>query len=938
MDRYGVRVRIAPWRRGAVVLALLGGAGLPGEATAQDPQERNERQDLEPGAGTVGAPSTEAGRILATIRAAPLEGIVDLDGVLDEDAWALAPVATGFVAQQPTEGVPPGAPTEVRVVFDQEALYVGARLFESDPSDIRDQLVRRDQEGQFDYFAVHLDSNLDRRTGFVFQVSARGAQSDRLLFDDTREDRSWDAVWESSIYRDNRGWSLEMRIPFSQLRIEASEEAQTWGINFVRRRVVSNEVLHFSLVSRLQQGLVSQFGRVTGLRITERPGSVEVVPYLNSTTRSAPSDPGDPFFDGRETSFNVGGELTWNLGGNFNLNATFNPDFGQVESDPAVINLTAFETRFEERRPFFIEDRQVFDFPLSGGNQLFFSRRIGPVPTGSAGSGADFSDIPVSTTILGAAKLTGRTAGGLSVGVLGALTEEEEGRAYELEGATLSNLVVEPRNAWAVVGVEQDYNQGDSQVGARFLGLNRELKQGGAYGALPRSAYGAGVNFAHRWGEREWALIGFFAATHVRGDTAAIARVQNDPTHYFGRPDAKWVEFDPTSTHLSGVEWRLRFERQRGEHWTGATWFGEVSPGLAVNDVGFTRDPESLNFGGQINYREIQPGDLLRSYGLSLYTTRDWSHDALDAPWSARSWRHAQHQARFRFNVDLELLNFWRLRPYVGYFPAQRSITQTRGGPVMELPTYWESRLSLSTDLRNPVNFQPTLTYNRYTNGSGHLWRAEVRTEIRPRSNWEIQLSPSFTHQRDNTQYAGNSVAVPFEPTFGRRYLFADVDRRELAMEIRMEMAFSPNLTLQLFAQPFISSGRFLSYKQLMQPGTFQFDRFEEGTLVETPVVAACQGGRSCEGEDHLRYVDFDGDGPADHSFRDQDFNFRSLIINTVLRWEFRGGSRLFLVWQRFQDERASVGDFSPSRDLTALFGAPTENVFSVKVNYWMGR
>ncbi len=441
----------------------------------------------------------------------------------------------------------------------------------------------------------------------------------------------------------------------------------------------------------------------------------------------------------------------------------------------------------------------------------------------------------------------------------------------------------------------------------------------------------------HRWGDREWALIGFFAASHVRGDTAAIARVQNDPTHYFSRPDSKWVEFDPTSTHLTGVEWRLRFERQRGQHWTGAAWVGEVSPEVAVNDVGFTRDPESLNLGGQINYREIQPGTVLRSYGLSLYTTRDWSHDALNDPWSTRSWRRAQYQARFRFNVDLEFLNFWRLRPYVGYFPASRSVTQTRGGPVMKVPTYWESRLSLSTDLRNPVSFQPTVSYNNYTNGSGHLWSAEIRTAVRPRSNWEIQITPSFTHQRDNTQYATSSAAVPFELTFGRRYIFADVDRRELAMEARMELAFSPNLTLQLFAQPLIASGEFLSYKQLVQARAFEFDRFEEGTLVETPAGVTCQGGRSCENEAHIRYVDFDGDGSADHSFRDQDFSVRSLIINAVLRWEFRGGSRLFLVWQRFQDERVAVGNFSFDRDLRALFGAPTENVLSVKVDYWIG-
>lgn len=931
-----LKTLLRSWTVSCLITAVV--VFLPVRASGQVPVEPGGSQNAEEDR----VPAEEPDRspqeaLLPTVLATALEGTVELDGILGEEAWARATAATSFVAQQPTEGASAGEPTEVYVLFDEEALYIGARLFESDPSDIRGQLVRRDQEGQFDYFEVLLDSNLDRRTGFVFQVSARGGQSDILLFDDTSEDRTWDAVWESEVFRDDQGWSVEMRIPLSQLRYEPSAQPQTWGVNFTRRRVVSNELLQFALVSRLQQGLVSQSGRITGLVITEPPGGVELVPYLNSKTRSAPSDPGDPFFSGRESNVNVGGELTWSLGGNFNLNATFNPDFGQVESDPAVINLTAFETRFQERRPFFVEDRQLFDLPLSGGNQLFFSRRIGPRPAGDAGSGADFSEIPSSTTILGAAKLTGRTARGLSVGVLGAVTDREEGKAFDLEGGTMSRFPVEPRSQWGVIGLQQDYNEGDSQVGALFVALNRELEEGATYGSLPSSAFGVGVDVVHRWGDREWALLGFFGASHVRGDTAAIGRIQRDPTHYFDRPDSRWVSLDPSATHLTGAEWRLRLERQRGEHWTGAAWFGEVSPEMTVNDVGFTRDSESLNLGGQINYQEIQPGDLFRSYQLSLYTTRDWSHDALEDPWSARSWSDAQVQARFRFNVELEFLNFWRLSPYVGYFPAQQSRLQTRGGPVMEVPTYWESRLALSTDQRSSVNFRPTLTYQIFQDGGGHLWRAEMRTAFRPRSNWEIQLSPSFTHQRDNTQYAASTAAVPFEPTFGRRYLFADVDRRQLAIEARMDLAFSPNLTLQLFVQPFVASGDFLTYKQLSEPGSFRFDRFEEGTVVETPEGVVCQGGRTCEGESHLRYLDFEGDGATDYSFQDKDFNFRSLIVNAVLRWEFTRGSRLFVVWQRFQDERDPVGNFSLGRDLDALRAAPTENVFSVKVDYWLG-
>jgi len=506
-----------------------------------------------------------------------------------------------------------------------------------------------------------------------------------------------------------------------------------------------------------------------------------VVPYVSTTTRSASADPANPFFDGRETNYSVGGELTWNLGGNFNLNATFNPDFGQVESDPAVINLTAYETFFPERRPFFVEDQQLFDFPLSGGNRLFFSRRIGLNPTGGAPPGAEFSDIPRNTTILGAAKLTGRTSSGLSIGVLGALTQEEEGRAYFPDGNRTEEFLVEPQNRWAVVGLEQDYNDGDSQVGALLVGLDRDLTEGAAYGHLPSSAYGAGVNFVHRWSDREWALQGFFGSSHVRGDTAAILDIQRNPNHYFQRPDARWVDLDPGSTHLTGAEWRLRLERQRGEHWTGGVWLGEVSPEMAVNETGFSRDPESLNVGGQISYREIEPGDLFRSYQIGLFSTRDWSHDLLDDPLALRHWDRSRIQGRLRLNANLEFLNFWRLGPSIGYYPAGYSRTQTRGGPVMKVPGYWEAQLSLSTDRRDRVNLSPRLSYQGYREGAGHVFDASLDVEIRPRSNWEIRLGPSFAQRQDNTQYATRSDALFYVPTYGDRYIFAASSRTWIA-------------------------------------------------------------------------------------------------------------------------------------------------------------
>lgn len=904
--------------------ALLGVGSLAGQTSAPDTT-------------SAGSTSPTASGERSAVGATRLESSITLDGILDEADWARADVATGFVAQQPTEGAAPSEPTEVRVLFDDEALYIGARMLESEVENIRSQLVRRDQDGQYDYFAVLVDSNLDRRTGFYFQVSPHGVQSDRFLYDDTQQDASWDAVWDAEVAVDDRGWSAEIRIPFSQLRYEPSSQPRTWGINFFRRRVVSNEVLHFQLVSRLQQGLVSQFGELTGMQVTQPPGSLEFVPYLNTTTRSAPAETGNPFFDGRASSASAGGDLRWSLGGNFSLNATFNPDFGQVESDPAVINLTAFETFFPERRQFFVENRQLFDFGLSGGTRLFFSRRIGLSPRGRAPGDADFSDIPVSTRILGAGKLTGRTAGGWSLGLLTAVTREEKGRAYWMGEDRFEVFSVEPRTYWGVAGLQRDYNDGDSQIGALLVGMNRDLDDGASYGALPSTAFGAGVNFVHRWGNREWFVDGFFGATHVRGTDAAILRIQMDPTHYFQRPDARWTKLDPEARSLSGVEWRVRAGRQRGDHWTGEVWLGEVHPSVALNDFGFSRDPESINLGARISYQDITPGDLFRSYQMSLFTTGDWSHDLLDDLRSTSHWDESRIQARLRVSGNLQLLNFWRINPSAGYFPAEYSRTATRGGPVMKIPGYYESQISFTTDERRVVSLRPSVNYNRYREGAGYRWGTSLQMQIRPQPNLEFELGPSFQRRRDNAQYASRTEALPYEPTFGPRYLFADVDRRELSMEMRMDMAFTRNLTLQMFAQPLVASADYVGYKQLSEPSTFEFERFSEGTFVQTEQGVRCEGGRTCEAPDHTRYLDLDGNGFSDVSFRDLDFNIRSLILNSVLRWEFRSGSTLYLVWQRFQDHRVPQGDFSLRRDLDELLSAPIENVLSLKVTYWVG-
>ncbi len=874
-----------------------------------------------------------------SIEAVQREGPIQLDGLPDEPAWKLAIPATRFVQGEPVENAPAEHTTEVRVLYDARALYVGAIMRDPEAARIGDQLVRRDERGQYDYFEVSLDPNRDRRTGYRFRVSAAGVQRDVYLYDDVREDEAWDAVWQSAVHRDSTGWSVEIRLPLSQLRYNAADTVQSWGVNFSRRRLASNELTYLALESRVRHGKVSVFAQLDGLWLPGGARRIEVRPYALARARTAPSEPADPFFDGSELGQQVGLDLRYGLGAGYTLDATINPDFGQVEVDPAVINLTAFETFFPEKRPFFVEDAQIFDFNLSGRqNQLYYSRRIGREPQGSAPDDADFDDIPRETTIIAAAKLTGRTAGGLSIGALAALTGRETGLAYDSVARITDEFTVEPSSQYGVLRAQQDLRGGATQVGAILTAAHRELPADGSFDFLTSSAYSLGVDFEHNWGganSRNWALSGYFAGSLIEGSTEALLEVQEASNHYFQRPDATRFSVDSTATSLSGVNWRLQLERRTTKHWTGAIWLGEITPGFEVNDLGFMTSSERLDAGARISYQEITPGSFLRSYRVNLFTSHNWRHEALDDVFSAGSWGRAHKSGSFSLNTDWEFLNYWRLELDARYRPETLSDSDTRGGPLMIDPASNSYELSLRTDRRARVFLEPRLEYlDRHSDG--HQWDTEVEIVVRPTPSLEFQVKPQYSTELHPAQYVTQTDDLGFQPTLGRRYLFSDLRRRQFSVETRLNAAFNPRLSLQLYAQPLISSGRYLTYKQLARAESFDFDVFEEGAAAVSDGGITCVGGRTCrDGDD--RFVDFDGDGTIDFDFPDQDFNIHSLRLNAVLRWEFRPGSTLFLVWQQNRRDRRDIGSFKLGRDLDALWDLDAENIFIIKLNYWLG-
>jgi hypothetical protein len=442
-------------------------------------------------------------------------------------------------------------------------------------------------------------------------------------------------------------------------------------------------------------------------------------------------------------------------------------------------------------------------------------------------------------------------------------------------------------------------------------------------------------DFEHQWDDRTWAIWGVLGVSQARGSERAITRIQKASNHYYQRPDATRFALDPTATSMMGVNWRLELNKRGGEHWTGGIWAAEVTNGFEVNDLGFSTTAERLDGGMRVGYREIRPGSLFRNYNVTVSTFHNWSHEALDDTWSIDSWQSARMRGSFRLNTNWQLLNYWNVKFNGSYSPQAMSRSATRGGPMMVDPASTDFILNVSSDRRKSVSFGSKFQIKDDLLGTGGSTNIRGDIRLQPSDNLGISVSPMWDKSSADAQYVTSTSTLAYDPTYGRRYLFAELDRRSFSMVTRVDWTFTPTLSLQLYAQPLLSSGDYLEYKQLAAAESYQFSAFEQGSAQTFGDGIGCTT-NICN-VDGTQHVDFDGDGATDYSFLDRDFNVRSLIGNAVLRWEYRPGSTIFLVWQRQQVGRALMGDFDLARDAGALFDATADNRFIIKMNYWLG-
>ena len=851
------------------------------------------------------APVTDR-RALRAMRATSAPTI---DGRLDDAAWGTAPIGRDFVQRAPDVMQPATQRTEVRVLYDDAALYVAMRMFDGAPDSIVAPLARRDTDPYSDWAELSIDGYLDRRTAFRFMVNPAGVQRDALVSGDDlfTEDIGWDAVWASATRRDSAGWTAELRIPLSQLRFGVGAGASRWGLQAGRFLARRNERSYWSPIVPTVPGYVSQFGTLDEVAIARPVRRAELLPYVSTRMTRAPMEAGNPFARATALERTAGLDLRLGVTQDLTLTATINPDFGQVEADPSEVNLTGVESFFAERRPFFLEGSDLFAFDMNplwwmGREELFYSRRLGRAPQGEAPDGSRWVTSPSAANLQGAVKLTGRSASGWKLAALGALTDEV--RARYLTDAGERTSVIEPRTRHGIARVSKEIDGGETSFGSAITFVDRDE----TVPSLRSSAAVAGIDARTRFGGRNYVAYANLMRSVVRGSPEAMIATQRSTTHLFQRPDASYVEVDSTRTSLAGTSASLRVTKEGGGHTRGGVLAKVVTPGFEANDLGLQPRADAIGGALWLGWDGFEATRLARSW------------DAWLAAWGGTSFGGDRDQLGGRLYASANLHNYWAVEGAVVRNASSSSVTALRGGPALHVPGNVFGFVNVTTDSRRPV--VGTFGASGYRDDTGAGRRLNLTSTISARVGGGTQLSvaPSLSWWRNPQQFVAESTLQG-----STRYVVGDLLQTTAAVMLRASYALSSRLTLQLYAQPFLSAGEYRALGEVSSSGSRALgDRVRHFA----PDAIARVDDDQLEARTPAGTLRFDR--PA--------YSVAELNANAVLRWEYRPGSALFLVWSQGRSHDGAAAPFDMGSQTRGLFAAPATNVVLVKVSHWMGR
>ncbi len=843
---------------------------------------------------------------------------ITVDGILNEDIYGNNPICK-FTQREPNEGEPSKEKTCVWIYYDDANLYVSAMLYDSKPNEISTIIARRDNNWDSDLFMVYLDPYHDKRTGYYFGVSAGGGLNDGILFNDSWDDNRWDGIWEATTKITDEGWSVEMRIPYSQLRFNSAEE-MTWGINFSRRIKRLNERSYYIMTPSKESGFVSNFAELQGLRGIKPSARFEIFPYVVQKASYLQHDKNDPYYKGEQYKTTFGADMKVGLGSNLNLDITLNPDFGQVEVDPAVVNLSAFETYYDEKRTFFLEGTNIFDFGWGGVNNhwgfnfgwptLFYSRRIGQSPRIGVNGDYDFVNYPKETRILGAAKLTGKIGDGYNVGVFSALTERTF--AKYIFNNIEKEAEVEPFTAYNTFRLQKEIDEGRHSLGFMVTSVNRDLNDDYLSERFAKNAFTFGFDgWTTLDNDNTYVISAALMGSYKQGSKEFITRLQKAPYRNFQRPDANKYALDTTLTSLSGAFGRVIFNKQKGNFYIYSS-LGFVSPGFDYNDLGLQFWANKINYVLVSGYRWYETDGIFRRKNIYLAHFRDYDFEG------------NLFKNGFMLFTRFEFENFYGFNFNTSYEFRTLDRFLTRGGPLAESSPNYSSQLSFYSDRREKVAFGLNFSYSGADNGSSF---GDISPEItwKPNSSIRISLEPSLSINKEDAQYITTLDDDYAINTYKKRYIFGELDQKTVSAGIRLDWTFTPKISLQMFLQPLISVGSYSEFKELAAPTTDKFYVYgKQNSIINY----------NKENDEYI--IDPDGTGNAsEFTISNPNFNFKSLRGNVVFRWEFLPGSVFYLVWSHEQTDFMNPGEFNFKRDFKNLINAKSDNVYMAKITYF---
>ncbi len=827
----------------------------------------------------------------------------EIDGVLNDTCWFQGEWARDYRQNEPTEGALPSQKTEFKILYDNENIYVAIRAYDNEPDKTDRQMARRD-EFSGDVVGVNFDSYYDHRTGFEFNLTASGCKIDLILTNDDR-DINWNPVWDGKVGQEDSAWIAEMQIPLSQLRY-GNQEVQVWGLHSWRWINRNKEEVQWNLIPRDNAGVLYNFGELHGLTNLPNVSRVEFMPYTVGRIKTYQPEDGNPFADGTDPSGSVGLDGKFGIGSNFTVDYTINPDFGQIEADPSELNLTAFETYYEEKRPFFIEGQNIFDYSFDD-NQLFYSRRVGHAPAFDPETGTgEYMHKPENTSILGALKLTGKTQKGLSIGIMESLTSREYAKISSPGGDY--KMVAEPLTNYFVGRVQQDINKSNTMIGGMITSTYRNINHD-YLNFMNKSALTGGVDFRHYLKNKTFNIDFKALVSQVSGSAESITGLQRESSRYYQRPDASHLKLDTTATQLTGSGGSLEFNKGANGKWRygiGTHWY---TPGMELNDIGFQNNADIFLEGQMIGYVENTPKGIFRTYEISVDEVNFWNFGG------------EYLSSEIELNAEAMFSNKWELNTNISRRGKELNTNLLRGGPGVYMYGETQQDYRINTDDSKKLSLSLGYEYGFSDDRVSH------RHEFGPEINWKITTSLEvsseffFAKSISDLQYIHND-----ELRAQGRYLLGGLDRETYEITLRFNYTISPVFTIQYYGSPYITMGKYANFKTLCDPDTrdpgMVFRNFNESELLYNATSRT--------------YDLYDGvNTEPELSFSNPDFNFRQFRSNLVARWEYRPGSVVYLVWTHNRTSSEDITNDAFDYNMTSLFSEQAENVFLVKFSYW---